>query len=452
MRNMKKAITALACAAVLGSINIANAGVLYFDYNANTLGGSTNGSLFLFGKSNQTATVTNSAGFNEMITFDSSGFYNLGIPSLYQQTGTGIRNTGFKVTSNEKIAGYFINRKPFTTDMTYLLDSEALGTQYTVASMGDGFGEGSQVAIHATEDNTVVTFTPKGGSIISVVLNAGETYKYAGGANDLTGSSISSDKPVAVFSGHECAQVPSGITACDTLLEQAIPNDKLSKKYLLSASEGAEVSYDSTDLVRVIAIADNTEIKIDGVVVATINAGEFYEFSLSSNSGASVEATEKVAIAQYLKGGEGADTDPAFSYVPGLDTWLKEYRLATPAGSAAFNNNYASVVIKSGDVSSLKLNNTAIDTSLFSMITGTDYLQGIIDLPLGLFDLKASSEFLVMLGGGSSADSYFTYGGSTFAPGISPPTDPDPIPVPASLFLVGLGLGGLAMSRRVTNK
>lgn len=452
MRKINKVVTALACAAVLGSINIANAGVLYFDYNANSLGGTDNTSLFLFGKSDQTATIKNSAGFDQTITFDSNGFYNLAIPSMYQQSGTGIRNTGFQVTSSEKIAGYFINRKSFSTDMTYLLDGNALGTEYTMASMGGSIGEGSQVSIQATVDNTTVTFTPKGGAPISVVLNAGETYKYAGGATDLTGSSVSSDKPVAVFSGHECANVPTNTPYCDTILEQAIPNDKLSKNYLLTASEGAQLASTSSDLVRIIATVDNTQIKVDGVVVATINAGEYYEFSLSSNSGVSIEASEKVAVAQYLKGGVGANTDPAFAYVPGLDTWLKEYRLATPAGTAAFNNNYASVVIKSSDVGSLKLNNAAIDTSLFSMITGTDYIQGIIDLPLGLFDLKASSEFLVMLGGGSLADSYFTYGGSTFAPGISPPVEPDPIPVPASFLLVGLGLAGLSMSRRQFKK
>ena len=72
-----------------------------------------------------------------------------------------------------------------------------------------------------------------------------------------------------------------------------------------------------------------------------------------------------------------------------------------------------------------------------------------MDLPLGLFDLTADSPFLVMLGGGSQADSYFTYGGATFAPGVSPPPDPDPDPDPTgvaepeTLLLLGFGLAGL---------
>jgi hypothetical protein len=427
----------------------AQAGLLYFDYNQNSLGGTANPSLFLFGKAGQTATVSNLAGFNQTVTLDASGFYNLGISTAYQQGGTGIKNTGFQVSSSEAIAGYFINRMAFTTDMTYLLDASALGTKYTVASIGGGFGEGSQVAIHATTNNTQVTFTPQGGSAITVTLQAGETYKYAGGTVDLTGSTISADKAVAVFSGHECAQVPVGTPYCDTLLEQAIPDANLSKTYLLSASKGAAVASTGSDLVRVIATVNGTQIKVDGVVVATLNAGQFYEYSLAAGSGSLVEASEKVAVAQYLKGGLGNNTDPALSYVPGADTWLKDYRLATPSGAAAFNVNYASVVIDTDDLASLKLNGATVNTAGFSAIGSTGYSRGIVDLPLGLFDLTASSEFLTMLGGGSSADSYFTYGGSTFAPGISPPPPPaSGVPEPVSLALVATALGGALFGRR----
>jgi MYXO-CTERM domain-containing protein len=424
----------------------AQAAALYFDFNRNLV--SAQGQLFLFGNAGQAVTVSSLSGFNESVNLNAQGFATVVVPNANTQSGTGIRNTGFQAVSSDPLAGYFINRGASSTDMTYLLDGNALGTRYVVASAGGGFGEGSQVAIQATQDDTQVTFTPKGGAPITVTLNAGQTYKHAGGATDLTGSLVVSDKPVAVSSGHSCAQVPVGTTFCDTLLEQAIPTDRLSTSYLLTASQGAALSVPRADIVRVVATEANTTVMRDGVMLATLaNVGDFAEFGLAQNSGTQITADKAVAVAQYLAGGNGANTDPAFSYVPGQDTWLSSYRLATPAGAFAFDVNYASIVIETLALETLSLDGAFVDTVGFSVITGTGFSRGNVSLAQGLFTMAAANPFLVMLGGGAGADSYFTYGGATFAPGISPPP-PNGVPTPGTLALAGLGLLGIAAMRR----
>jgi hypothetical protein len=280
VKNVKNATIGLTLIASCLASTSAMAGTIYFDFNRNSLGRNASPSVFLFGDVGQTANVSNLAGFNQGVVLNADGFFNLDISLTYMQSGTGIQNTGFKIQSSDAISGYFVNRKGFTTDMTYLFDEKALGTDYVVASTNSSVAnaEGSQLAVHATVDNTMVTIDPKGGVSFSVELNAGETYTYVGGVTDLSGSSVSADQNVAVFSGHECANVPSNVTFCDTLISQMIPNDRLSSSYVVTASEGSEITPLRVDIIKVIAAEDGTEVTVGGSGVATLNEGEVYEF------------------------------------------------------------------------------------------------------------------------------------------------------------------------------
>ena len=112
-------------------------------------------------------------------------------------------------------------------------------------------------------------------------------------------------------------------------------------------------------------------------------------------------------------------------FVPGQDAWLKKYKLATPAESAAFNDNLVNVVIPTTALNSLELNGAAVDTSGFVSVGSSGFSVGNLEIDPGLFTIEASEAFQVSLFGFESFDSYLTFGAATFAQGVSnrPPVD-----------------------------
>jgi hypothetical protein len=303
-------------------------------------------------------------------------------------------------------------------------------------------------------DNTVVTFKPKGGAQFDVTLDAGQTYMYTANQN-LTGSRVTSTNPVAVFSGNRCTNVPTGVYACDHIVEQMPAISSLSTSYILGRTPRTGAN---GDVFRVVATADNTDVTVNGVVVATLNSGDYYEGRVAA-TGSIVEATAKVLVTQYLigQGEAGANTDPAMTIVPGADQWLKSYVFATPSGGADFPTDFISVIIKTADLGSLTVDGVLANSGLFSQVGSSAFSFGNIDVSasVGPFAITADSTFQLLLSGYNNYDSYFTFGGAAFSPGASPPPPPPPppgVPEPATwaMMIGGLALVGASMRRRRT--
>src|SRR5690606_4423903 len=90
----------------------------------------------------------------------------------------------------------------------------------------------SLTAIVGVQDNTqvkitspVATTSGAAGTERIISLNKMETFLVASSGNrvDLSGTTIESDKPIAVTSGAQCANIPVGVTACDHIVEMMPP-------------------------------------------------------------------------------------------------------------------------------------------------------------------------------------------------------------------------------------
>ncbi len=407
--------------------------LLLLNFHENVSASATK-NIFLIGAAGESATVTNNNGFNEVVVLNADGFALVNLPDSQAMSGTGVNDLGFQITSDGDIAGYFSNRATATTDLTVIFDQSSLGRDYVIASIGApnfGAGEDGQFSAQALEDDTDLTITLPDGQSFMVTINAGETFKFAVGDStgndalglnplpaefDLTGTIISATKNVAVFSGHSCSDIGDA-DACDHIVEQIPPVSALSTDYIV----GEAFNTGSGDnLVRVVAATNGTVVNVDGVEVATLMAGEFHEFTVS-NAAAVVETNHPALVAQYLQSaglvGEG---DPAFSFVPGTETWLESYTTATPDGAAVFQDNLVNIVIPTSALASLRIDGVLVDTSGFVPVPAdTAFSVGNVRVDPGLLDITADEDFQVSLFGYDSFDSYLTFGGASFAGGLS---------------------------------
>jgi hypothetical protein len=142
--------------------------------------------------------------------------------------------------------------------------------------------------IVATQNNTVITINPKQAIVghaanipFTITLQRGETFSAEAVSilanQHLSGSTISSNFPVAVTI-HDDSMSGTPYGGCADLMgDQLIPNQVIGSEYIILKGY-----LNGPDKIYVVAVQNNTQISVDGTPVATINATETYVHTLSN--------------------------------------------------------------------------------------------------------------------------------------------------------------------------
>ena len=253
--------------------------------------------------------------------------------------------TAYRVESSAPIVAYQFNPLDnvdvFSNDASLLIPSNTYGTEYFVVSRFELQGVGAvsgqlipyrgEVSVVAASSATNVTIVPtcttQAGTNMPTMA-AGQSYTFAlepyqvlniktnqdGG--DLTGTLVTADKPIAVFSGHEAAL--SSTTCCaDHLEHQMFPVSTWGDRYVATKSKARQ---NELDYWRFIAAQDGTTISFEPAVASSrqLRRGEWFEISTAQDF--VVTADKPISVAQTLaSSGEvitpGAWTDCTFTNV-----------------------------------------------------------------------------------------------------------------------------------------
>lgn len=355
-----------------------------------------------------------------------------------------IEAKGIHVTALAPVSVHVVSESATSAEGYLAFPTAALGTNYYVMSYGTARYAGSEFAVVATQNNTIVRITPaaagatkSAGVAFTVTLNSGETYQLANPATaDMTGTVVIADKPVAVFGGHRCAEVPSNMGYCDYLVEQ-IPDVTLWGKTHHTVPFSGRARY----TVRVMAAMDGTTFtSAPAGMPATLNAGQFADVTLSAAS--EFVSNNPVLVAQFIRSyaddtaGKG---DPSMVLVTPTAVTAGEMGVTGSTfgvhGLAGTGSAYINVVTQTTELANLKLDNVMVQAALFAPLSPTSlYSSGIIPVAPGAYTLAGAVPYSALVydfGIASNAVSYaYPVGATLTRPASVTPTPVEPVPAP----------------------
>ncbi|MFH2008157.1 MAG: MopE-related protein [bacterium] len=314
----------------------------------------------------------------------------------------GVFNRAFRISSDLPVAAYQFNSidtiGAASTDASLLFATHSLAKRYyamdyTSRTAGDSF-----VAVVGTEANTQVTLFPaatvNGGTTATLNPYDVMVVTATSGNVSLTGTRVEADKPVAVFGGNQCTNVPYGMSYCDHVEQQIFPRQAIGGYYIVGKTH-ARTYCDPPDYIRVLADADNTTVTFNPPVAGPWNlmAGQWQETTIDDP--VEITATNPVLVGQFIRSSGGGacsdEGDPAFMLQVPVDQYRPDYVFLTPT---TYDTDFMDIMAPVG--TSVWLDNNPLTLSN-TPIGGSGYSLSSFVIADGVHVLEASNNIGVMV-------------------------------------------------------
>ena len=357
-----------------------------------------------------------------------------------------VETNGIQIITSHPVSVYAVDYDQYLSSAFTCYPTTFLGTNYCVmARTGiDPTGLPSQFAIVATADGTTVTITPSPTAVLAghtsaytKTLQQGQTYQIndGGTGDDITGTRIKSDKPVAVFAGDCDTVVPFHVNAADNpLVQEQLPVADWGKQALAMPFAGRK----NGDSYRVLAAYDGTVVTISGIVVTVVNtndyssptvvttsnevvvvtnqAGQFYDIIVDGP--VEFQANQPIQVAQFANGGnfDGAPNgDPCEILLLPTGHYLETNTVVTLPNDNVkgdFYANYMSLIVAQSAITNTLVDGFHVAATNFVPIGTSGYYGAQITITnSGAHKVTSSQPVGVEVYGFGNFDAYGYFGG-----------------------------------------
>ena len=351
-----------------------------------------------------------------------------------------VRSSGEKelkslyISSSGNIAVHAINGREYSTDGTVVLPVNSLSKEYMVMAHHDVFGPNqspgsnrnfeSTLLVVAIENDTKIEIIPSARTVntvpagypIFVTLNQGDSYQIKADG-DLTGSTVrvlngetGECKNIAVFGGNKMTSAGDCGSTGDHLFQQAYPLNTWGKSYIHVPWRGRT----SGEIVKVLASQNGTQIRVDGQLKGTIDAGKFLRFEFGKNEVVTIETSKPSSVAVITKSGfcnefgAAALGDPSIiSYSPNTQR-MESLIFSTGKLAGSFNQDiehFLNVIVPKGAENQTILNGQNIG-SQFKPVPSVGFSYAQVQINKGVNSLSNPEGFIGYAYGSGSIEAY----------------------------------------------
>ena len=277
----------------------------------------------------------------------------------HQDKGIYLRTDSDKVTVIGQNSFHFSS----TSDTFFALPIIELDGNYVyygISVASTGRANYGSILIVGTQNNTMMKLTVA--QSLSVQVHSTVTYlrrgrEYSFVINrfqsilirsllDLSGTKIITDKPVSVFSGHECANVPLGVGSCSHLKEQVPPTAMWGRVYYTAPLAGKK-SY----TLKILAAYNSTTVNVycnnSNIRSYSLDEKEFTTTVILTYRYCAIYSSKEVLVAQFSHGGTEDNNfgDPMMTLVPATNKYLNKFDFSTLRYIARSFKHYVNIIV-----------------------------------------------------------------------------------------------------------
>lgn len=369
------------------------------------------------------------------------GLKTLNVPHRFT-TGSAIFAGGaYRITSDIPVISYQFapidGSASFLSDASLLLPASALDRYYIVSAWPfgadiNGTPQAAHLQIAASEQTTVTVTSPiasvNGATAPALAPNVPRSYTLAEGDylqltvqtldQSFAGTYIEADKPVAVFSSNDCANVPNtqASCCCDHLEEQLFGLQTWGMSYVAAQMPRRQTE---GSIWQILAQQDGTTVTFAAGAGVTglppsvvLNAKQKVEYEVKGGATPGdflITSDKPILVNQYTVGSFHVQVnsnvgDPDMVQAIPTEQYLAHYNILVPS---TWINDFLVLIRKTG---ATVMVDGIVPAATWNMLAG-GWESAVIPVPDGVHVLDGSAPFGVAVSGYDEFDSYSYPGG-----------------------------------------